>query len=358
MSTFNQSQRGQETGGLWQAIKDLDFLSRFFSWFFMLLTRLSEPLMLLATLYIIAQAGVPSISVQALYNLCIGIMITAPEVILPGSFVVASQARSRGERHARVLLWVCWAFVGLTMLTLISLFVWHFSGIPLEWLMCARCAAAVGYSVLMRVMSHSRDQVQMVSVPDVTEHFAELSQRLEQTEQQLQQTIAAQVAETERRLAEQFGEIAQRIVQHFDRTITEQLEQALSDNTPALPNIDFNAIAALPAQLTLLAQDTQAQLRAISQETLQAAKGHQVQRTTGGQPKFTVIESKLSPKGGANAEANIFDKGDFVRSCLSENPQVRNSEIQRLAAEHGVTISPAYISETRKAFFEDQEASA
>ncbi len=30
MNTLNQSQRGQEAGGFWQAIKDLDFLSRFF----------------------------------------------------------------------------------------------------------------------------------------------------------------------------------------------------------------------------------------------------------------------------------------------------------------------------------------
>ena len=46
---------------LWQALKDLDFLSQFFSWFFMLLTRLSEPLMLLSTLYIVAETGVPVI---------------------------------------------------------------------------------------------------------------------------------------------------------------------------------------------------------------------------------------------------------------------------------------------------------
>jgi len=150
--------QAQARRDLWQALKELDFLSAFFSWFFMLLTRLSEPFMLLSTLYVIGEAGVPVIAVPTLHNLAVGVMICAPEVILPGSFVVASKAQEQGERRANLLLTVCWLFVVLTLLTLISLFVWHFTGIGLQWLMCARCAAAVGYSILMRVMSHGQDQ--------------------------------------------------------------------------------------------------------------------------------------------------------------------------------------------------------
>jgi len=180
----------------WQALKELDFLSAFFSWFFMLLTRLSEPLMLLATLYVIAEAGVPAIALPALHNLAIGIMITAPEIILPGSFVVAS----RTQEHARILFAVCWLFVLLTLITLVSLFVWHLSGTPLAWLMCARCAAAVGYSILMRVMSHGRDQVQMVSIPSLTEQLTGIeanlqrmtSERIAETEQRITTTLQAQ----------------------------------------------------------------------------------------------------------------------------------------------------------------------
>ena len=84
MATSIQQSQSQERRGFWQQLQELDFLSAFFSWFFMLLTRLSEPLMLLATLYVVAEAGVPAIAVAALHNLAIGVMITAPEVILPG----------------------------------------------------------------------------------------------------------------------------------------------------------------------------------------------------------------------------------------------------------------------------------
>ena len=178
----------------WQTLKDLHFVTDFFSWLFALFSRLAEPLMLLCTLYIVAEAGVPAIAQPALHNLAIGIMICAPEIILPGSFVVASRA----QEHARLLFAVCWTFVALTLLTLISLFVWHFAGAALAWLMCARCAAAVGYSILMRVMSHGQqvNQVQTVSAPDVLASVTEITAHLQAVEVR----TARLVAESEQRI--------------------------------------------------------------------------------------------------------------------------------------------------------------
>src|SRR5260370_8544158 len=121
-------EQSPERRRFWQALKELDFLSAFFSWFFMLLTRLSEPLMLLSTLYVVAEAGVPTIAVAALHNLAIGVVITAPEVILPGAFGVAS----RRQEHARMLFAMCRLFVVLTLLTLVSLFFCHLAGHTLQ----------------------------------------------------------------------------------------------------------------------------------------------------------------------------------------------------------------------------------
>jgi len=134
--------------------------------------------MLLATLYIVAEAGVPAIAFPALHNLAISIMITAPEIILPGSFVVASRTQEQGGHYARILFAVCWLFVLLTLVTLVSLFVWHLSGTSLAWLMCARCAAAVGYSILMRVISHGHNLMQMVSIPCMTAQIANLAEQV------------------------------------------------------------------------------------------------------------------------------------------------------------------------------------
>jgi hypothetical protein len=305
----------------WQALKELDFLSAFFSWLFMLLTRLSEPLMLLATLYVIAEAGVPIIALPALHNLALGIMITAPEIILPGSFVVAS----RTQEYARILFTVCWLFVLLTLVTLVSLFVWHLSGTSLAWLMCARCAAAVGYSILMRVMSHGRDQVQMVSVPSLTERLAEI-------EANLQSLTIERIAETEQRFTVTLQELTERI----ERTANGQ------EKSPDLAYIT-ETLQGLPALFDKMTHATQTQLREAMQEVKTAVE------TNTGRPKLALVETS-KPASGANTETQDFDKGAFVRSCLTEHPTIRNSEIQRKAGELGHTISPGYISDIRKAF--------
>ena len=308
-------------------LRDLAFVTDFFSWLFALCSRLAEPLMLLCTLYIVAEAGVPTIALPALHNLAIGIMICAPEIILPGSFVVAARA----QEHARLLFAVCWIFVGLTLLTLISLFVWHFTGTSLAWLMCARCAAAVGYSILMRVMSHGRDQVQMVSVPSLTERFTEI-------EANLQRMTSERIAETEQRITTTLQEFTERI----ERTSNEQ------NTVPDLTHIT-ETLQGLPALLDKMAQTTHTQLRNCVQEVKTTVEANT------GRPKLALVELH-EPKFVANTETNDFDKGAFVRSCLTEYPTIRNSEIQRKASELGHSISPGYISDIRKAFLEEQTA--
>src|SRR5258708_31378560 len=114
--TMSQATVNQARRDLWQDLKELHFVTDFFSWLFALFSRLAEPLMLLCTLYIVAEAGVPSLAVPGLHNLSIGILICAPEILLPGSFTIAARA----QEHARLLFAVCWTFVALTLLNLIS----------------------------------------------------------------------------------------------------------------------------------------------------------------------------------------------------------------------------------------------
>jgi hypothetical protein len=303
-------------------LRDLVFVTDFFSWLFALCSRLAEPLMLLCTLYIVAEAGVPTIARPSLHDLAIGIMICAPEIILPGSFVVAARA----QEHARLLFAVCWTFVALTLLTLISLFVWHFTGVTLAWLMCARCAAAVGYSILMRVMAHGQLDPQRVSVPDV---LVTLTEHLQGIETNIQRTVTAQIAETEQRITERLSET----LQSLERTSTDH------QNLPEL-----SELAALPAQLESQAKASQAQLRTLMQEVKAALEANATR------PRLALVERT------PNTSESGIDKAAFVRSCLTEHPEMRNADIQRKASEQGVNISPAYISELRKAFTEEQSA--
>jgi hypothetical protein len=315
-------------------LRDLAFVTDFFSWLFALCSCLAEPLMLLCTLYIVAEAGVPALALPALHNLAIGIMICAPEIILPGSFVVASRA----QEHARLLFAVCWTFVVLTLLTLISLFVWHFTGVTLAWLMCARCSAAVGYSILMRVMSHGQIEPHKVSAPDV---LTTLTEHLQGIEANIHRTVAVQIAETEQRITYLLSET----LQSLEQTVTERIERTLSERStaPALAEL-----AALPAQLERQAAASQAQLRTLVQEVKTALEANATR------PKLALVER--TPSRTANTSESGIDKAAFVRATLTEHPEMRNADIQRHASEQGVNISPAYMSELRKAFTVEQSA--
>ncbi len=171
--------------------------------------------------------------------------------------------------------------------------------------MCARCAAAVGYSILMRVMSHGQP-----SVPDVTEHLSELSATIERT-------LAARITETEQRMSEHLTET----LQSLERTVTERIERTSGD-----------------------AQASQTQMRAMLQEMKAALEA------TTARPRLALVDRTV-PAGESG-----MDKAAFVRQCFTEHPEMRNADIQRKASEQGVNISPAYISELRKAFTEEQSA--
>ncbi len=74
-------------------------------------------------------------------------------------------------------------------------------------------------------------------------------------------------------------------------------------------------------------------------------------------PKFNLVSKpNMFSKRVNPTNQSRFDKAAFIRQMLIERRELRNAEIQRLAAEQGIAISPAYISEIRKAFWEEQSA--
>ena len=170
----------------------------------MLCSRLAEPCMLLATIYIIIEAGISGAAVPALHNLSVAIMIAAPEIILPGAFVVAKLAKEKGE-EARPLSIICWLFVTLTLTTLASLFLFHFDKTAIAVIMCARCAVGVGYSILVRMLSHTRlatpNQSQAPQPPALEITPALISMLGEQLKEHFSPIIAETIEKTLRTVA-------------------------------------------------------------------------------------------------------------------------------------------------------------
>jgi hypothetical protein len=203
-------------------------------------------------------------------------------------------------------------------------------------LVVARSICAVLYGRVVHDLK--QEMVRMMPVADAqatfTEHLSELSATMERT-------LAARIAETEQRMSERWSET----VQSLERTVTERIERTSADHQ-AMP--DLSELATLPAQLERQAQAAQAQMRTMIQEMKAALEGSLTR------PRLALVERTANVS--ANTNESGFDKAAFVRQMFSEHPEMRNADIQRKAAELGVNISPAYISELRKAFTEEQSA--
>src|SRR5579883_282482 len=182
--------------GLWHALTGLDFITTFFTWLFLLFSRLAEPLMTLSAIYVIICAGIPTWEQPTIYNTALAVMIAAPEIILPGAFILAAQKSEQGEPRAWLLHVVCWLFVLLTAVTLADLFIFHFQGPALAAIMWGRCVVGIGYSILLRVLSDGQEpeqpsipqpvQVQpSAEIDALTKQIADLSSALST----MQQTI-------------------------------------------------------------------------------------------------------------------------------------------------------------------------
>jgi hypothetical protein len=242
MATVQQQPTGRYHWPSWSEFLDgiirLDKLSSVFSWLFMLAARLAEPVMLLSVMYVIAEAGVPSLSSTLLQDIAVAALITAPEIILPGSFVVAAQAKAAGDKKATLLYVMCWAFVALTTVTLAALFVLHPAPAVMSIIMCARCAVGVGYSILIRVMFATDRvyQAQGASAPaiDIAAALADLDARNEQRIAALAESLkpapvdtVAIIEETTRRTAERLETMLARMTERVTCVVVEQVTAQL-----------------------------------------------------------------------------------------------------------------------------------
>lgn len=189
--------------------------------------------MTLSTIYIIIEAGVSGFGSTWLHNLAVAIMISAPEIILPGGFILASEIRAQGNRRWWMLSGMCWAFVILTGVTLADLFIWHLKGDAFAALMWGRCAAAVGYSILFRVITYRRE-TEVMAAPDVLA-------LVEQKGEEMVDMMTQRITETERRLTDQVrqfqAENEQRMQAESDQTIraiSTQLQADIAQRFSAL----------------------------------------------------------------------------------------------------------------------------
>jgi hypothetical protein len=202
-------------------------------------------------------------------------------------------------------------------------------------------------AALASELAQFRENVQQRMAAN-TEHFRQL-------EANMTERIAKSVTETGHRFTEQ---------QQAVQAMTEQLSTDLGACRERIANSERHT----QEQLRQLAAHTAQQVRQLfTEHTPKSEVWHDTeqhrseQRTAPKRAKRTPkhVYRMLVTEGSERAKSEphtTSEKGQFVRRCLAEEPTLRNSDIQRKAAALGLSISPAYVSETRKAFFAQQGA--
>ena len=299
----------------------------------------------------------------ALSNIVLGTQVVMLDV---GGFSLASMgdhARQQGDEQAARRASLTGGFlIGIMILTLLLVSIgllWPsattYTNVAEKGLILVRVIMTVIYGHVIHSLRRVGTQREHATF---TEQFSELSQRM---------------TESEQRMTEQFTELLQRTASELSAHFTEHVERTFSEH-PAfteLANVSetvqahahmLTELAALPGLFERLQQATPAQVRAVVQHEVKAAieanteQQHRMPTSNTARPKLSVVEANTehrTPKDRtAKANSSESDKGAFVRQCLTETPNIRNTDIQRKAAQQGITISPAYISEIRKAFGE------
>ena len=296
---------------------------------------------------------------SSLTNIVLGTQVVMLDV---GGFSLASmgdQAREQGDERAARRATVTGGFlIGIMIVTLLLVSIgllWPvartYTSMAEKGLILVRVIMTVIYGHVIHSLRRAGTQRQQATF---TEQISELSQRL---------------TASERRLTEQFGELVQRTANELSAQFTEHVERTTSEQ-PTRREVakmaeiveahahTLSELTALPAVLEPLKHEIQ---------TLREAHSEQQRRSfvpNTERPKLSVVEAnteqrtpnKVPKERTYRTPTSESDKGAFVRSCLVETPNIRNADIQRKASEQGMTISPAYISEVRKAFTREQSA--
>ena len=198
-------------------------------------------------------------------------------------------------------------------------------------LVVARSICAVLYGRVVHDLKQETEQT-MLPVSDLqatvtlfTEHLSEIERRMSE------------------HVAEKLQSLEQSLTERIEHLPTEQ--PAIVDLSPVNETLQAHALAL--ADLAALPTVFEKQLRQAVQE---------VKEATVNRPRLSLVGTlPKQDERSVKASESETDKGTFVRSCLTEHPEWRNAEIQRAASEKGITISPAHISQIRKAF-EEQSA--
>ena len=193
MQTVQQKKDLSWAAMAWDELVKLTFITRFFDWLMKLLAIVTEFFSLPASIYIIVLAGVPSIRVENLYTLAMALIIGSPELLIVGAFKMAQRELAKGNKQAWWLMGSCFFLLFLTALTVIDLFVWHWSAWAIQTLMGVRVIGSLAYTFTRGIVTNESEPVNVAPGSPVHSLLAEFTVSIQNTVNQVNQSMVVEV---------------------------------------------------------------------------------------------------------------------------------------------------------------------
>ncbi len=320
-------------------LQSLAFITRAGNWLFLFMSRLAEPLMFFATLYVIAETVLPQLFKAATFahisNVAIIVLNIAPEVILPGCFMLVGQV----EEHQR---WMYKAmgcvFILLTFVTLAS-FIWDFPAGAVSVILFFRCAAGVLYSLLVRMTPQGHQD-------GPNNQQAQLDELVTTFNQQVQR-LTAELSRIETNLQNRLTESSTGLANSLQQQLANEL-------APLQENLQKHQeeLAVIP--------NLQAMVQQIESSTIEEVR--RVKAALDKRTQTPVAEPhKQSERPVLHAlptrEKGKFDARAFVFACLQKDANCKLTDIAKFASLQGEELSQSSISRYRSQFFASSESS-
>lgn len=246
--------------------------------------------------------------------------------------VHAHQRGARGTRNSAALVGGLLMLVTLATVVLITVGnLWPKAADQVQninqALILARIGMTIVYEATIHLLRHAEQHERQVQQAQVHQTFSEYVAGIERSFSEQVQTLARTFSET---------------VQSSERRMSEQVQSL---------NESFSETAQIGERLTALAATVQGLETAWKQavQERKEAGASRPQLSLVGTSERSVKAAKAPVKASSESAS---EKSAFIHRCLSEHPDWRNSEIQRAASEQGIPISPAHISQVRKALKE------
>jgi hypothetical protein len=344
----------------WYGFFHSNYITAAWNWFMELAGKAAEPVLFATVIYsgyeLLPGVPQPGPGVDALVFICQMITLDI------GGLGLLKIAKNNNLDGRSLPACVGYALLALMIANVSLATLERILHIPPTWrngiegtLLLARAIMAVLYGHAIHALKKdgSQESTQVVKastvaqrIVDLETNFTEQIRHITESHNEHMKRMTDMLAQATEKTERQISSVEEKLTKHFTEQMDVSSDQYRTFSVNTTERFHSDISTHLQPIVEMLEQH-KATLTRIEKELKDRTPNTEKRMPTSTVTNIRQFAPKSEHRTAPNTE---FDKGAFVRSCLTEIPNIRNADIQHRAEEIGQTISPAYISEVRKAF--------